>query len=241
MYLTLRQRVGQEAADKFLPPVATDIPDPGGHTTQYPEPRRPRAEPLDRAILGHIAALNSWTWLPAADGSANVPYLTGLFFLAFGLAAIRGVLINASAYLSAAVTLDTVTRLRRGVLPYLSTRCATTMQTIGIAEATDLLTSALKKWVTRSAPGSPGAFRYPLATVLLIALILLVNFWLAVSFFVLAGLVWLIGGQIAAALPPRSPVGRTPSHRRGCAVKESMSLFRLVKCFQMERFNQNAR
>ena len=45
-----------------------------------------------------------WTWQPGSRGGANLTYLTGLFILAFGIALIRGVLVNALAYLSAAVS-----------------------------------------------------------------------------------------------------------------------------------------
>ena len=52
-----------------------------------------------------------------ARTAANLPYLTGLFILAFALALIRGVLMNALTYLAAAVTLDFVTRLAAQRLP----------------------------------------------------------------------------------------------------------------------------
>ena len=50
---------------------------------------------------------------------------------------------------------------------------------------------ALYAWMT-------AAFRYPVLFVMLMAVTLLVNFWLAVCFLVLAALVWVIGGQVAA-------------------------------------------
>src|SRR5262249_61196742 len=63
--------------------------------------------------VGWLASWNSWTWRPGASGSANETYLAGLFILAFTVALIRGVLLNAAAYLAATATLNPVTRLRR--------------------------------------------------------------------------------------------------------------------------------
>ncbi|MFM8273293.1 MAG: hypothetical protein ACKODX_13340, partial [Gemmata sp.] len=113
VYLALRDRVGQAAADVYLPAA-------GGERAEAAEPPDPNSRPQygllslvvrernrwTGASLGKLAASNIWTWVPGASGSANVPYLTGLFVLAFGLAAVRGVLVNALAYLSAAATLD---------------------------------------------------------------------------------------------------------------------------------------
>ena len=54
----------------------------------------------------------------------------------------------------------------------------------------------------------------------------------------LAGLVWLIGGQVAAHFRREGRLGERQATAALTLLKESMSLFRLVKCFQMERFNQ---
>lgn len=256
VYLSLRDRVNPRAADTYLPSPAERqarwdhavarakesdeaAPDPDarphyGLLSLVVRERNRWTAPL----IGKLAALNSWTWVPGADGSANVTYLTGLFILAFGLALVRGVLVNALAYLSAAVTLDTVTRLRRAVYFHSFRLGSLTMQTIGTAEAAALLTRRVEAVGDAIHARLVAAFRYPLAVVLLIALILLVNFWLAVSFLALAGLVWLIGGQIAAHFRRDARLGERQAAAALALLKESMGLFRLVKCFQMERFNQ---
>ena len=69
-------------------------------------------------------------------------------------------------------------------------------------------------------------------------IILLVNFWLAVSFLLLAALVWLIGGQVAAHFRREARLGSKQSESSLALLVESLGLLRLVKCFQMERFNQ---
>jgi ABC-type multidrug transport system fused ATPase/permease subunit len=82
-------------------------------------------------------------------------------------------------------------------------------------------------------------YRCPIIVVGLLVLILLLNFWLAVSFLLLAALVWLIGGQIAAHFRRDARLGSRQADRSLALLVESLGLLRLVKCFQLERFNQN--
>jgi ABC-type multidrug transport system fused ATPase/permease subunit len=65
-----------------------------------------------------------------------------------------------------------------------------------------------------------------------------VNFWLAVSFLLLAALVWLIAGQVAAHFRREARLGTRQGESSRALLVESISLLRLVKCYQMERFNQ---
>lgn len=256
VYLALRDRVNTSAAEAFLPVVSTKWDkdaearapdaDPVDATAPDTRPRfgllslvvRERSNRLIGPLLGKVAALNAWTWVPGADGSANVPYLTGLFVMAFALAAVRGVLVNVLTYLAAVVTLEAVTRLRRAVYFHTFRLGSLTMQTIGTAETADLLTRRVEEVGDAIRARLTAAYRYPLSVVLQIALILLVNFWLAVSFLALAGLVWLIGGQVAAHFRREARLGERQATAALSLLKESMGLFRLVKCFQMERFNQ---
>ena len=242
VYLAVRDRVHQNAADTFLPP-------PGAERWERTDPdAKPQYGLLSLVVrernrwtaplLGRFAAWNPWTWVPGPEGSANVPYLTGLFVLAFTLAAIRGVLVNSLAYLSAAVTLDTVTRLRRAVYFHTYRLGSLTMQTVGTSEAGELLTRRVEEVGDAIHARLTAAVRHPLAAGLLVAIIVLVNFWLAISFLALAGLVWLIGGQVAAHFRREGRLGDRQASAALALLKESMALFRLVKTFQMERFNQ---
>jgi ABC-type multidrug transport system fused ATPase/permease subunit len=70
-------------------------------------------------------------------------------------------------------------------------------------------------------------------------LILLVNFWLAFSFLLLAALVWVVGGQITAHFRRDARLATQQAETSRALLVESLGLLRLVKCFQMERFNQN--
>lgn len=246
VYLALRDRVNQAAADTYLPPA-------GWERVEKLESADPDAKPQfgllslvvrernrwTAPLLGRLASWNGWTWKPGATGSANVTYLTGLFILAFGLAAVRGVLVNALAYLSSAITLDAVTKVRRAVYFHTYRLSSLTMQTVGTAEAGELLTRRVEEVGDAVHARLTGAIRYPLSIVLLVGIILLVNFWLALSFLALAALVWLVGGQVAAHFRREGRLGERQALAALALLKESMSLFRLVKCFQMERFNQN--
>lgn len=245
VYLALRDRVNQSAADAYLPPPGGERWDRAGRADPDAPPRYGVLSLVVRErnrwagpVVGRLAAWNPWTWVPGPRGSANVPYLTGLFVLAFALAAVRGLLANALAYLAAAVTLDTVTRLRRAVYFHTYRLSALTMQAVGTAEAADLLTRRVDAVGEAIHARLTAAVRYPLTAALLIVLIVLINFWLAVSFLALAGLVWLVGGQVAAHFRREGRLGDRQAEAALALLKESMGLFRLVKTFQMERFNQ---
>ncbi len=249
VYLALRDRVNQRAADAYLPvgwnsdTRAETEASENGEPTGHPQYGLLSLVVRERSrwtgpILGAFAAGNSWTWVRGPDGSASHSYLGGLFVLAFGLALVRGVLVNAVAYLSAAVTLEAVTHLRRAVYFHTYRLGSLTMQAVGTAEAAELLTRRVEEVGDAIRVRLASAYRSPLAVALLLALILLVNFWLAVSFLALAGLVWLIGGQVAAHFRREARLGERQAGAALALLKESMALFRLVKCYQMERFNR---
>ncbi len=238
-YLGLKDRVGFEAAETYAG-------DPGADDDPTTPPRlgllslvvRERDRWTGRAI-GWVAAWNPWAWRPGADRDANPSYLAGLFVLAFGLALVRGVLLNATAYLAAAATLDTLTRVRRAVYFHTYRIGAPTVRADAVAEPVDLFTrqseavgEAVHTWLT-------SAFRYPVQFALLLGIVLLVNFWLAVSFLLLVLLGWVVAGQVAAYFQQEARA----AGRQGAAVltqlRESMGIIRLVKSYAMERFNQS--
>ena len=99
-YLALRDRVNREAADDTIYPPRGRIAEPdrspqlGALSLVVRERNRWTAR-----ILGWLTSWNSWAWRPGADGSANPRYLGVLFVLAFGLAVVRGVFLNACGVL----------------------------------------------------------------------------------------------------------------------------------------------
>jgi ATP-binding cassette, subfamily B, bacterial len=240
-YLALRDRVGQAAADDYLPESAA-----GEHTDWEHQPRlgilslavRERNRWTGK-VVGGFAAWNRWTWEPGRASSPNSSYLTGLFLIALVIALVRGLLTNLVAYLAAAATLETTTRLRRAIFFHTYRLGSLAVRTSGPGEAASLVVrkvdavgDALEAWLI--AP-----YRHPLLFALLLVLILLVNFWLAASFLILALLVWAIGGQVAANFRREVRLGSMQNESAMALLQESTGLLRLVKCFQMERFNQN--
>lgn len=238
VYLALRDRVNPAAADAFLPehPHADgkDAPRLGVLSLVARERNR-----WTGRVAGTVAAVNGWMWRPGADGSANLRYLTGLFVIAFAVAAARGVLLNALSYIAAAVTLDLVIRLRRAVYLHTYRLGSLAVRTTGPDESGELFARQTEA-VGSAVQASLGTtYRYPILILGLFALLLLVNFWLAVSFLLLAALVWLIVGQVAAHFRRDARAGARQSATALALLGESLGLVRLVKCFQMERFNQN--
>lgn len=259
VYLALRDRVGRAAADTVLPPVArAGAPAPA--PVPPPEPAKEEAaatyDPFAKpqygvlslvarernrwtgAVVGRFADWCGWTWKPALGFPVNTTYLTGLLALALALALVRGVLSNAVARLAAGVALDAGTRLRRAIHQHTFRMGTLSMQSGGTAEATELLGPRVED-VTAALLARPlAAFGLPVAAALLVLLLFAVNFWLAVCFLALAGLVWVVGGQAAAHVRREARLGERQAAGALALLAESVGLYRLVKGFVMDRFNQ---
>ncbi|MBN9521778.1 ABC transporter ATP-binding protein [bacterium] len=240
-YLALRDRANQEAADTYLPEVpGPDASDPA---------TRPQlgllslvARERDRwtgRFAGWLARWNGWAWRPGANGTANDTYLAGLFIFALGLALVRGVLLNAVAYAAALATLEAVTRLRRAIYFHIFRLGSLAVRTSGPAEAAGLVTGQVEAVREAIEASFTAPFRHPVLLVLLVVLILGINVWLAVTFVLFAMLAWLIGGQVAAYFRREARAGTRQAESALALLRESMGLMRLVKCYQMDRFNQS--
>lgn len=241
VYLALRDRVNPDAADAFLPEAAAK--------ELASSETRPQFGILSLVVrernrwtgylAGWFASWNGWTWRPGPDRNANPGYLAGLFILAFMIALVRGVLLNAVAYFAAAATLETMNRLRRAIYFHTYRLGSLAVRTSGPAEASGLVTRQVEAVGGAVETTLTGPYHHLPKLFLLLGLILLVNFWLAVSFLLLALLVWVIGGQVTAYLRREARIGSKQAETALAVLRESMGLLRLVKCYQMERFNQN--
>jgi ATP-binding cassette subfamily B protein len=238
VYLALRDRVGQSAADAFLPDAApADAARPPLGLLSLVVRERNR---WTGGFLGRVAAWNGWAWRPAADGtSANGRYLTGLFGLAFGLALLRGVLLNAVAFAAALASLEVVTRLRRALYFHIFRLGSLAVRAGGPAEAAGLVTGKVEAVREAVEASFSAPYRQPVKFVLLLVLILAINFWLAVSCILFALLTWLVGGQVAAYFRREARAGTRQADAALALLRESMGLMRLVKMYQMDRFNQS--
>jgi ATP-binding cassette subfamily B protein len=192
-----------------------------------------RASPIKGRLLGVIARWNGWMW-----DWGNDTYLLGLFLAAVLLAVLRLGLLFISKYFAAFAVLEGITRLRRAVY-YQTTRLGTQAFTsFGPSEAVSVSTrhletvhAGLYQWLTVY-------FREPVKFGLLVAFTFFVNFWMSVAFLVIAVLVWMVGGQIAAYFRGK---GRQAELRAADAlvlIQESLMLMRLIKIYLMETFNQ---
>ena len=240
VFLALRDRIGGEAADTYLPETANGATDPESR------PRLGIASLIVRErnrwtgpVLGSLASWNKWMWRPGEGGSANPTYLAGLFILAFAVALLRGVFLNATAFYAASATLEAVLRIRRALYFHIYRLGSLAIRTSGPTEASGLITRQVDTAGEAIESALVAPYRYPLQFFLLLTLILLIHFWLAVSFVFLAVLIWVIGGQIMAYFRREARIGMHRHDSVLALLQESMGLLRLVKCFQMERFNQN--
>lgn len=235
VYLALKERVNPSAAEAYL---SDKTP---GNDAQPPRLGilglvvRERNDWVGRT-LGSIASWNPWMWRPNANNDANLKYLAGLFILAFTISMVRGIMLNAQFYLAAAVTLDLVTRLRRAVFLH-TYRLSSLLPSAD--EPPQLFTRQAEAVGSAVNSAMMAQFRSPILVLGLLVLILLANLWLAISFLLLATLVWLIGGQFAAHYRRDGRLGARQADMSLALMVESLSLLRLVKCFRMERFNQN--
>lgn len=239
-YLALRDRVNAAAADAWLP----ESPPDAAHVDQSPRLGLLSLVARERnhwtgKLAGTFASLNGWTWHPNAAGSPNEAYLAGLFILAFLVALVRGIGSNTAAYLAAAATLDASTRIRRAIFFHTYRLGSLSVRTDGANEATELVSRKVDVVGEALEASLIAPFRHPLTIALLLTMILLVHFWLALSFLLFAMLVWVIAGQAAAYFRREARLGHRQGERAMALLRESTRLLRLVKCFHMERFNQN--
>ncbi len=235
VYLALKDHVSPAAADAYLPEKPSATPEQTPRLGVLGLVVRERTQWTGH-FLGSIASWNPWMWRPNASGDANLRYLTGLFILAFLISMFRGVMVNTLAYLAAAVTLDLVTRLRRAVFLH-TYRLGSLLPRAD--EPAQLFTRQAEAVGSSVNTALTARFRSPIMVLGLLVLILLTNLWLAISFLLLASLVWLVGGQFAAHYRREGRMGARQADASLSLMVESLGLLRLVKCFRMERFNQN--
>jgi ATP-binding cassette subfamily B protein len=188
---------------------------------------------LHGPVVAQLAHWNSWTWR-----WGNHYYLQGLCILALGVAVVRLGLIFLTNYMAARATLEAVTRLRRAIYHHTHRLGSLAVRALGPSEAVSVSTRHLEvvhdgmyAWLTTF-------FREPIKFVLLLAMAMMIQFWLALAFLLFAFLVWTIGGQIAAHVRRQGRVAEQRAADHMALIQESLMLMRLVKVYLMELFNQ---
>jgi len=135
--------------------------------------------------------------------------------------------------------LDAITRLRRAIYLHTYRLGSLVIRASGLEEAEALFTRQVETVGTALHSTVTLPWRAIPQLVGLLLLILLAHFWLAVTFVVMTALVWLVGGQVSAYYRREARQGSRQLHNALALLLESLRLVRLVKCYQLERFNQN--
>src|SRR5262249_7468916 len=185
-------------------------------------------------VVGWLGSWNGW-WMWEGGLFA---YLTGLFVVAVVLALLRALFVFLNEYLAAEATVVATTRLRRALYHHTYRLGTLAFRALGPSEAVGVSTRHLESihdglytWLTV-------VFREPVKFCLLLLFALMVHFWLALAFLLLALVGRTLGGQIAAYFRRQ---GRAAAHRAAdqlALLQESLMLMRLVKVYLMEVFNQ---
>src|SRR5262249_9204251 len=81
--------------------------------------------------------------------------------------------------------------------------------------------------------------REPTKFVLLMLFALLIDFWMGLTFVLIALLLWVIGGQLAVYFRARAAAAGRRAAAQLALLQESLMLMRLVKVYLMELFNQS--
>lgn len=181
--------------------------------------------------LGWFASWNGWA-------ATNEGLLAGLFAVAFALILIRGVTLNLSAYLSAVVAIDAAGRLRRAILTHSSRLGGLAIRPDAQAEAGDVITRKVEQlqdgWIARLTAG----VRAPTLGVAAVAVLAVVNLWLALAVVCLIGAVWLVAGLSAVHFRRDARLAARRADARLAVMRENLTFMQVVKSYLMERFNQ---
>lgn len=187
---------------------------------------------VHRWFVQPFAAGNEWTWK-----YGDTYYLQGLVLAGLTVTLLRGICFFLSNALAAKAVIESATRLRRAL--YLQTYRLGTLavRSLGPSEAVGVSTRHLESvhegmflWLT-------ACFREPVKFGLVLVFALLVNFWLTMIVLMLAALVWLIAGQVAAHFRVKVAAAEGRIGEELARLQESLMMMRLVKVYLMEQFN----
>lgn len=190
-------------------------------------------------VLDDLAAIGPWTWDNRGGKDPNRTYLTGLLLISIILAFLTAACMIIMNLQAGRAAVEAVLRLRRSVYHQAAKLGEQSSQLNGSPEASSLFTrqiesihEALYLWLTTVS-------RYPAQIILLLALALAVQPWLAMAIVLFALLVWIMGGQIVAAFRRQGRASARQAANRLVLMLESIKLTRLVKSYLMDLFNQS--
>jgi ATP-binding cassette subfamily B protein len=191
-------------------------------------------------VVARVARWAPWTRNPNPRRSGVISsYLIGLLLIGIVLAVLGAALMLLMREMAARASIEAATRLRRAVYHHTFRLGTLAFRALGPTEAVSIFARHIEAVHDALFTRLTVSFRAPIKFALLIAFALFVQFWLALASLMLATLVWLIGGQMAAYFRRR---GRQATHLASeylTIMRESLMLMRLVKCYLLEQFNQN--
>lgn len=194
-----------------------------------------------RIMTPLVAAVARWApWTRNAHGSGPIPpYLIGLLLTGVILGILGAALMLLMREMAARATIEAATRLRRAVYHHTFRLGTLAFRALGPTEAVSIFARHIEAVHDAMFTHLTVYYRAPIKFALLIVFALFVQFWLALASLMLAFLVWLIGGQIAASFRQRGRLATNQASEHLTIMRESLMLMRLVKCYLMEQFNQN--
>jgi ATP-binding cassette, subfamily B, bacterial len=185
------------------------------------------------------AAVVRWNpWMRNVYYRPPNTYLVGLFVLPLLLTLAAAGLNLRMREMAARAAIEASTRLRRGVYQHTFRLGTLAFRTLGPSEAVSIFTRHIEAVHEALYARLTTEFREPVKFALILFFALVLNPLLALAFLLFAVLVWLVGGQIALGFARRARAASNEAGENLAALRESLMMMRLVKCyFRMEQFN----
>ncbi|MFL5331009.1 MAG: ABC transporter ATP-binding protein [Gemmataceae bacterium] len=193
---------------------------------------------LTQRVFGWLASWNPWTWRPSGSGE-NVPYLLLLTFLAILVAILRAGLYHWMNHAAAVTTLDAATRLRRAVYHHTNRLGTLALHEGNGGEPVELFVRHIQNIHDALYAEVTTRFFEPILLSLLVIFALALDFWVGLACILLAAVVILVGGYLAAKFRDRARVQARRAAAQLALLQESVSMMRLVKSNLMDAFNQS--
>jgi ATP-binding cassette subfamily B protein len=189
-------------------------------------------------IVGGLIRFNPWSWEPSDSSVPNRSYLMELLLLACVVAVIRGAFVALMHHGAAHDTLEAVTRLRRLLYHHTYRLGSLSVARSGAEEPLAVFTRHIDTVHDGLYARLTLSIREPVKLALLVVLALLVHVWLGLACLCAAGLVWLIGRQIAIVFRRHGRVGARRAANELSLLEESVQMMQLVRGYLMDLFNQ---
>jgi ATP-binding cassette subfamily B protein len=239
----LNDRVGEEAANGWLPPVdlKSTVVLPGlGDDGKRPQGILGLVVRQRNTVWGHaagmFASVAGWTW---RGDDPNRTYLTGILLLALLIVLVRGVCMVTMNYAAARASLEVVTRLRRAIYHHTARQGAMSINAGAVDQASGLFTRKVEEVHEALFYSLTYSYRYAVFFPLMLLIALVTHFWLSLAFVLFAVIVWALAGQLNISFRRESRVASRVAANRLELLLESLRHMRLVKSYLMELFNQS--